>query len=72
MLRELATDDADLAQLRGLGARSAITLPLATRGAPFGALSLIVGSSGRRYAPADLEFAGSSRAGSRSCSRTPA
>ena len=58
MLRELATDDADLAQLRGLAVRSAITLPLATRGAPFGALSLIIGSSGRRYAPADLEFAG--------------
>jgi serine phosphatase RsbU (regulator of sigma subunit)/PAS domain-containing protein len=57
MLRELATDEADLALLRGLGVRSAITLPLATRGAPFGALSLIIGSSGRRYAPADLEFA---------------
>jgi PAS domain S-box-containing protein len=58
MLRELAVDDADLARLRGLRVRSAITLPLATRGAPFGAVSLMVGASRRRYARDDLEFAG--------------
>ncbi|MEA2180186.1 MAG: hypothetical protein QOG77_3483, partial [Solirubrobacteraceae bacterium] len=54
LLRAIATDDADLAQLRGLEARSALTLPLATRGAPFGALSLLIGVSGRRYTRADL------------------
>jgi PAS domain S-box-containing protein len=58
MLREVSSDEADLERLRGLGVRSAITLPLATRGAPFGALSLIIGSSGRRYTHDDLEFAG--------------
>jgi serine phosphatase RsbU (regulator of sigma subunit)/PAS domain-containing protein len=57
LLRSLATDDDDLERLRRLGARSGITLPLATRGAPFGALTLVVGPSGRRYARADLEFA---------------
>ena len=51
MLRELATDEADLAQLRGLASGRPSRCRSATRGAPFGALSLIVGSSGRRYAP---------------------
>jgi serine phosphatase RsbU (regulator of sigma subunit)/PAS domain-containing protein len=58
MLRELASDEADLQKLRSLHARSALTLPLATRGAPFGAVSLLIGASGRRYTRADLEFAG--------------
>ena len=59
LLREIADRRRrSRAAARGCGARSAITLPLATRGAPFGALSLIIGSSGRRYAHDDLEFAG--------------
>jgi PAS domain-containing protein len=58
MLQRIAADEDDLAQLRALGPRSAITLPLATRGAPFGAVTLIVGAaSGRRYTAADLSLA---------------
>jgi serine phosphatase RsbU (regulator of sigma subunit)/PAS domain-containing protein len=57
LLREIATDDDDLRRLRAMRARSALTLPLATRGAAFGALSLLIGPSGRRYTRADLEFA---------------
>jgi serine phosphatase RsbU (regulator of sigma subunit)/PAS domain-containing protein len=57
MLRAVARDAEDLERVRGIGARSAITLPLATRGAPFGALTLIIGPSGRRYTRADREFA---------------
>jgi serine phosphatase RsbU (regulator of sigma subunit)/PAS domain-containing protein len=57
MLQRIAADATDLAELRRIGSRSLLVLPLATRGAPFGALSLILGPSGRRYAPADLEFA---------------
>jgi serine phosphatase RsbU (regulator of sigma subunit)/PAS domain-containing protein len=56
LLQEIAADEADLAELRRTGARSLLLLPLATRGAPFGALSLIAGSSGRRYARSDLDF----------------
>jgi serine phosphatase RsbU (regulator of sigma subunit)/PAS domain-containing protein len=56
MLEEVAADEADLAELRRAGARSMLMLPLATRGAPFGALTLLVGPSGRRYARSDLEF----------------
>jgi serine phosphatase RsbU (regulator of sigma subunit)/PAS domain-containing protein len=57
LLARLASDEADLVRLRGLAPRSALTLPLATRGAPFGAVTLIVGASGRRYTRADLAFA---------------
>jgi len=57
LLRTIAVDDADLARLRSLRPRSSLTLPLTTRGAPFGALTLITGPSGRRYSRADLEFA---------------
>jgi serine phosphatase RsbU (regulator of sigma subunit)/PAS domain-containing protein len=56
LLQEIAADEADLAELRRTGARSMLLLPLATRGAPFGAITLLVGSSGRRYARSDLEF----------------
>jgi serine phosphatase RsbU (regulator of sigma subunit)/PAS domain-containing protein len=56
LLQRLASGDGDLERLRGMRARSALTLPLATRGAPFGALTLIVGASGRRYTRADLAF----------------
>jgi serine phosphatase RsbU (regulator of sigma subunit)/PAS domain-containing protein len=56
-LRRIAADDEDLDHLRRIGARSLLTLPLATRGAPFGALTLLVGPSGRRYRRADADFA---------------
>jgi serine phosphatase RsbU (regulator of sigma subunit)/PAS domain-containing protein len=57
LLRRLSSGDEDLERLRTLAARSALTLPLATRGTPFGAVTLIIGASGRRYTRADLAFA---------------
>ena len=57
LLRAIAADDPDLAELRPMRARSVLTLPLAMRGARFGAVTLLVGSSGRRYTGADLDFA---------------
>jgi serine phosphatase RsbU (regulator of sigma subunit)/PAS domain-containing protein len=57
LMAAIAADGDDLEALRGLRVRSGLTLPLATRGAPFGALSLLIGASGRRYTRSDLEFA---------------
>ncbi len=41
VLRALAPDEASLAQLRGLGVRSALSLPLGSRGRVLGALTVI-------------------------------
>jgi len=56
-LQEMAHDEADLALLRSLETRSAMFLPMVTRGAPFGAIALGVGRSGRRFTVSDLSFA---------------
>lgn len=57
-LRELAHDEgADLEFLRGIGIRSAITLPLQARGRIKGALTLGVAWSGRNYNRSDAHFA---------------
>lgn len=56
-LRELAHDDEDLDFLRGLGVRSAITVPLNARGRVTGALTMAVAWSGRRYRRDDARFA---------------
>jgi serine phosphatase RsbU (regulator of sigma subunit) len=57
-LRELAHDDGDdLAFLRGLGIRSAITVALQARGQVKGTLTLGVAWSGRRYRRDDVRFA---------------
>lgn len=56
-LRELAHDPDDLEFLRGLGMRSAITVPLVSRGRVTGALTLGLAWSGRRYRPGDARFA---------------
>jgi serine phosphatase RsbU (regulator of sigma subunit) len=56
-LRELAHDADDLAFLRELGARSAITVALRARGRLTGALTLGVAWSGRRYDREDARFA---------------
>ncbi|MDX6608305.1 MAG: hypothetical protein QOF85_230 [Solirubrobacterales bacterium] len=57
-LRELAHDEGDdLAFLRSLGMRSAITLALQARGQVKGTLTLGVAWSGRRYRRDDVRFA---------------
>ncbi len=57
-LREIAHDEGeDLAFLRGLGLRSAITLALQARGQVQGTLTLGVAWSGRRYRRDDVRFA---------------
>jgi GAF domain-containing protein len=55
-LRSIAHDEEDLAFLRELGVRSAITLPLTARGRRVGALTLVAAWSGRRYDREDLRF----------------
>jgi len=57
MLRAAARDDEHLAVLRAAGLTSAMIVPLVARERTFGALSLIVGESGRRYGTEDLGFA---------------
>jgi serine phosphatase RsbU (regulator of sigma subunit) len=56
-LRELARDDDDLAFLRSLHMRSAITLALQARGQVKGTITLGVAWSGRRYNRDDVRFA---------------
>ncbi len=56
-LRELASDAADLEALRGLALRSALFVPLRSRGRTVGALACAVGPSGRDYSDGDLQFA---------------
>lgn len=56
-LRNLSHDPDDLEFLRGMGIRSAITMPLRARGKPTGALTVGVAWSGRRYRQADAGFA---------------
>jgi len=57
-MRSVAADDEDLAFLRGLGVRSAITVELRARGKPTGMLTIGVSHSGRRYHHDDADFAG--------------
>jgi serine phosphatase RsbU (regulator of sigma subunit) len=56
-LREISHDEDDLAFLRGMGVRSAITVALKARGQVMGALTLGVAWSGRRYGEDDARFA---------------
>jgi serine phosphatase RsbU (regulator of sigma subunit) len=56
-LRDLAHDPDDYEMLRGLGARSAITVALKARGQITGTLTLGVAWSGRRYRREDARFA---------------
>ncbi len=57
MLAAGARDLAHLAVLRGLGLRSAMTVPLAARGRTLGAITFAAAESGRHYTPADLDLA---------------
>jgi PAS domain S-box-containing protein len=56
-LRAIAADDADLELLRALELRSALFVPLRSRGRTVGALACGVGTSGREYGDADVQFA---------------
>ena len=57
VLAAAISDPRQLAIVRSLGMRSAMTLPLTARGATIGALTLISAESGHRYEEADLAFA---------------
>jgi len=56
-LRELAHDEEDLASLRGLGVRSAVTAALRARGRMIGTVTLGTAWSRRRYRRHDARFA---------------
>jgi PAS domain S-box-containing protein len=57
MLQAMAQDAEDLASMRALGFKSALSVPLPVRGRVLGALSFVTAESGRRYSPADVAFA---------------
>ncbi|MGZ8414171.1 MAG: PAS domain S-box protein, partial [Gemmatirosa sp.] len=57
MLRLVAHDDAHYEQLRRIGFRSLINVPLVARGRVLGALGFATGGSGRRFTAEDLAFA---------------
>ena len=56
LLTAVAATPEDLARLRAAGLRAALFLPLVARGRLLGAVSLVVGRSGRRYHEPDLRF----------------
>lgn len=56
LLRHVARDEEHLRRLRRLGVRSAVIVPLRTRGRVAGVLSMAHGESGRRFGPHDLAF----------------
>ena len=56
-LAGFARDDAHLATLRQLAPKSYIAVPLVARGHTYGALSLMMSESGRRYTSEDLDVA---------------
>ncbi len=57
LLAGYAADPGHLRLLRELGIRSVLVVPLAVRGEPLGALTLVHAGSGRRFAERDLELA---------------
>lgn len=57
-LREVATDAADFQFLLSLHIRSGVTVELRARGQATGMLTVGVGTSGRRFRPSDVHFAG--------------
>jgi PAS domain S-box-containing protein len=56
-IASFARDDTHLAMLRRLGPQSYICAPLVARDRTFGAISLVMSDSGRRYGERDLELA---------------
>jgi len=57
MLREGAVDDEHYRELTAIGMRSAIIVPMTTRGRTLGALTFVNGLSGRRFDEQDVELA---------------
>ncbi len=57
MLQRIAHDDEHLGAIRELGLKSFMTVPLISRDRVLGAMTFIVGESGRRLGPESLPFA---------------
>ncbi len=57
VLRAVSYDEAHYAQLRSIGFRSLINVPLVARGRVLGSLGFATGDSGRRFGAEDLAFA---------------
>jgi PAS domain S-box-containing protein len=58
MLRAAAVDDEHYEEMTAIGMRSAIVVPMITRGRTLGALTWVNGRSGRRFDEQDVELAG--------------
>lgn len=56
MLRLAARDEEHLRRIQGLGLRSGVIVPVQARGRVFGAMTMAMAESGRRYRAPDLEF----------------
>ena len=56
LVKSLARDEDHLDRIRSLGLRSALIVPLKARGRTFGALTMAMAESGRRYRKPDLQF----------------
>ena len=57
MLREAAVDEEHYKEITAIGMRSAIIVPMTTRGRTLGALTWVNGRSGRRFDEQDVELA---------------
>ena len=57
IVEALVRDDEHRLLMRGLGLRSFMSVPLASRGRVLGAITLITSTSDRRFGPEDLAFA---------------
>jgi PAS domain S-box-containing protein len=57
LLRESAVDDEHYTELKAIGMRSVIIVPMTTRGRTLGAITLVSGQSGRRFDEQDVELA---------------
>lgn len=57
VLREATVDDEHYREIKAIGMRSAIIVPLATHGRTLGVLSFVSGPSGRRFDEQDVELA---------------
>ena len=57
MLREAAVDEEHYQEITAIGMRSAIIVPMTTRGRTLGALTWVNGRSGRRFDEQDVDLA---------------
>ena len=72
MLREAAVDEEHYQEITAIGMRSAIIVPMTTRGRTLGALTWVNGRSGRRFDEQDVDLAHESPGAARRRSTTPA